>query len=130
MSAFIVSDTHINTIVTWAVQQHLPLFIKDKWVYAHEGENAQMFAAMLYAANVRSVNHRYSERTRTTGFVFQPWPVDHLTPIAIIKLCHCLDYQSCEVKQWARSDAKRFLDAVIDNAIRHMPGYNEARWSI
>ena len=43
MSAFIVSDTHINTIVTWAVQQHLPLFIKDKWVYAHEEENAQMF---------------------------------------------------------------------------------------
>ena len=130
MSAYIVSDTHINTIVTWAAQKHLPLFIKDKYVYTHAFGNAQMFASMLYAANVRSVNARYHERTRTTGFVYRKAPIKQLMPIAIIKLCHCLDYQSCEVKQWARSDAKRFLDTVIDSAICHMPGYIDAKWSI
>ena len=120
--AFICSPLHINTIVAWADEhQALPY-----------GMSAQDFAALLYSENVRSVNYRYSERTKRTGFVYDRSNITYVTPIQIIKLCHCLDYQSCEHPQWERSKAKRSLQAIIDAAAMRLPGYNDVacRWSI
>ena len=119
MSAYICSPVHINTIVTWAVNQR---------VIAQE--LAQSTAERLYSENVRSVNYRYGERTKRTGFVYCPVNIDNITPMQIIKLCHCLDYQSCEHPQWLRSKAKQILVGIIDRATMRMPGYDEAKWSI
>lgn len=120
MSAYICSDLHINTIVTWAVENHaLPY-----------GTTPETIAALLYSENVRSVNYRYNERTKRTGFGYCPASIDGITSVQIIKLCHCLDYQSCEHKQWERSKAKAFLRSVIDRATMKLPGYEQAKWSI
>ena len=120
MSAYICSDLHINTIVTWAVHN-------DALPYGMTPEAA---AALLYSENVRSVNYRYSERTKRTGFVYSRALVTNITPVQIIKLCHCLDYQSCEHPQWLRSKAKQILVGIIDRAVMRMPGYEQAKWSI
>ena len=120
MSAFICSPVHINTIVSWAVENHgiLPNLDPAAW------------AAELYSENVRSVNHRYSERTKRTGFVYVPVPTRGMDPVQVLKLIHCLEYQSCEHKGWERSEARRFLRYVSDRAAMELPGYEAAKWSI
>lgn len=120
MSAFICSDLHINTIVTWAVEnQALPYDITP-----------EAAAAALYSENVKSVNYRYNERTKRTGFVYTPVDIGGRTAAEIVKLCHCLDYQSCEHKGWPRSKAKHILNCIIDRAVTRLPGYGQAEWSI
>ena len=118
MSAFIVNDFHINALVTYGVQQKAQYWLtKDRrWVYFNE-ETAPAIAAMLYSENVRSVNSRYSERTRRAGFAYRNVPIFWVRPEDIIKACDCLDYQSCEHKGWDRSNAKRALVAIRESAV-------------
>ena len=121
MSAYIVSDFHINALVTYGVQQKAQYWLakERRWVYFNE-ETAPAIAAMLHSENVRSVNSRYSERARRTGFVYRSVPIYYLRPEDIIKACDCLDYQSCEHKGWLRSNAKMALVAIRESAIDAM----------
>ena len=121
MSAYIVNDFHINALVTYGVQQKAQFWLakEGRWVYFKE-DTAPAIAAMLYSENVRSVNRRYSERTRRAGFVYRSVPIFWLRPEDIIKACDCLDYQSCECKDWERSNAKKALVSVRESAIEAM----------
>jgi hypothetical protein len=117
MSAFIVNDYHINALVSFGVEYKAQFYTKKVgWEYFKD-DTAQVMAALLYRANVCSVNHRYSERTRTTGFKFQPVDVSVWSAADIIKACDCLDYQSCEVKTWDNSRARKALQAIRECAI-------------
>jgi hypothetical protein len=132
MSAFVVSDKHINTLITWAYNNKVQYY-KDRWVDINQTPTHA--ANTLYAENVRSVNSRYNERSKTQYDRFRFVPVQDLPDaIGIIKLCHCLQYQSCEHKGWDKSEAKKLLQAIEEYAMRALPGfekaYNAAEWSI
>ena len=128
MSAFIVSDYHINALVTYGINRKAQLYTKDGWEYFNE-DTAWALASRMYRANVCSVNRRYGERTRTTGFRFQRVDVSGLTAADIVKACDCLEYQSCEVKTWERSRARKTLQAIRERAIDALTAGSQA-WEL
>lgn len=133
MSAFIVNDHHINVLVTWAswndVRYYHPGF-GWKSVAGSEDKTARILAQ----ENLRSVNHRYAEDEPLEfgGFCFADRGSrgGTITPVEIIKACHCLAYQSCEHDEWEGSEAKRILDAIEDRAVSLLPGYDNAEWEL
>lgn len=116
MSAFILSDKHIGTIARLLTT----------------ADNAQEFADQLKRANIASVNHRYSEKTRTTKCKV-PSLDDCITITMddLVSLCQCWDYQACE------GDKINYiiLSGFIDNTLTRL-GYglqyesNSKLWSI
>ena len=62
MSAFICHDKHINAIVRWACKHNVTTYYGNpshKWSIVG---NEQATVDLLYAENVRSVNHRYPDQ--------------------------------------------------------------------
>jgi hypothetical protein len=130
MSAFIVSDYHINTLVSYGVMKSAQFWNakERRWEYFNE-DTAQVMAALLYRANVCSVNRRYGERTRTTGFQYKRVNVLSIQPADIVKACDCLDYQSCETKTWENSRARKALQAIRESAIQALTAGSQA-WEL
>ena len=145
MSAFIVSTSTIEAIVTFALHnldsiEPLPDTSTAAWIPIR-AESADAIGQVLLDENFRSVNcryrtdrtdevpPRYRHRSRLAGNVGRVTE-QSLRAIDIIKICHCLAYQSCECDDWEVSWAKRFLDRVIDAATRTLPDYDAAPWAL
>ena len=121
MSAYIVNDYHINALVTWAVLNDVRMWQPRRKCWTPiDLSTAQHVAATLYSENVRSVNYRYGERTKRTGFTYKPVPITHLTAADIIKACQCLDYQSCETPDWHSTEACGYLTSIRNAAVNEM----------
>ena len=122
MSAFLCSPEHIRTIT---------------------GNNTAD-AVLLAEANLHSLAVRYPDTAgkQAPSFLCYESNAAYLqavrsigTPPALsaperLKLMVCLDYQSCEYKGWQKSKARRRLEYYMSRAIRELPGYSEALWSI
>jgi hypothetical protein len=127
MSAFIVSNTQINALVRAASRMGMS--------YQYAGQTRriagleQETAEMLLAANYDSVNARYRETNLPRAIVYAI-DAPMLDAIKTIKLANSLAYQSCEFPEWEASDAKAFLDALVEWSINKLPGYDAAPWTI
>jgi hypothetical protein len=104
-------------------------------------ETAEATGAMLVAANVASVQHRYSEPgDDLPGPVVKYWTRPYVAPVIFrrqlptaveaLKLIACYEYQSCEPPTWDGSEAQRFCDALRHALIGALPGYAEAPWEL
>jgi len=129
MSAYVVSKKHLATIANFAVQH-------DTWLDDHratENDYNHIYKT-LAAENVRSVCHRYAAEKPETYASFLRPSLKGKTPaidaVAVVKLCDCLDYQSCETDDWETTPACRLLRRIRDKAVRLIPGYEEAPWAI
>lgn len=118
MSAFIVSDEHIASLVSFAVANN-----------TITSDLAQISATVLLDANITSVNVRYKENTTAT-IDYWSTPKKFLTPVQAIKAAKCLDYQSCEFDGYESSTAKKLINQIINSALYKLDGYNEAEWAI
>lgn len=133
MSAYIVDDFHINGLVTWAALQHAASNVSYFWRGAHraiQGNEARV-AQGLYAQNVRSVNHRYNDKT-PSKFEFR-WVTGSVTnhsAAEIIKACDCYMYQSNETPRADRTEAFAIIQAIREQAVCRVPGYSEAEWGL
>lgn len=126
MSAYVVSDLHINTLVSWAVKNKVCVYSPHRIAIAEEPARV---AGILYTANVESVNDRYSADGVSIGLVFKP--VAKLPDaMTIVKLCHCLAYQSNEVSEYENTIGAAIVNAIESYAIRALPGYDAAPWGI
>lgn len=127
MSAFIVSNTQINALVRAA--SRLGLAYQYAGLTRRVAGLEQEAAEMLLAANYDSVNYRYKESDLPREIVYA---IDAplLPAIATIKLANSLAYQSCEFPEWEASEAKAFLDTLIDWSVNKLPGYDAAPWTI
>jgi hypothetical protein len=126
MSAWICSNKHISAILGAyaAARRHgLPRTEITE-------EDATALGQLLLDENYRSVNHRYDEndrgRFRLAKATYRAPP----EPVAALKLCMSLDYQSCECDDWQRTEAYYLLRKIIDVLVRALPGYDDAEWSI
>lgn len=130
MSAYIVTHTHINAIVTWASDRRVTFtYGSPGWDATYQVQGSeQATAELLYAANVISVNYRYKLDDPVGTVTYGPTSL--YRPIEIIKLCSSLEYQSCEHPGWDDSLAKKLLDEIRHAAITKLPGYDAAPWSI
>ena len=126
MSAYLVSHKHIDAILTgYASMKYVPASHAAVEALTARGK-------VLLAENVRSVAHRYSELPETshaTEYVFKEYS-KKLTPVTLLKLCDCLEYQSCETDDYFSTDAYSSLNILRSNFIAALPGYDDAEWSI
>jgi hypothetical protein len=84
MSAFVCSDRQFAVVAK-------SLFV--------DARRQQQFADALKRENIKSVNHRYGERTRVTRVKLSACPeteVSWYLPDDVAALLNCIDYQSCE----------------------------------
>lgn len=133
MSAFVVSQKHISILANYACDH-----------YAHLGPCADRASqddydylyTTLARQNVRSVCHRYedekeadyAEFCKPRGF--SPGSAKSLPAVHVLKLCDCLDYQSCETEDWRETPAYHVLSRIRDAATSNLPGYEEAPWAV
>lgn len=83
--------------------------------------------AMLMAENAESVNHRYDEEDIEEPYVYaRPWRT--CTPVEVLKLIDCYEYQTCEHPEWERSEARAFCEALRGRMIGRLEGYDGADW--
>lgn len=144
MSSFVVDKAHISAILrgAWAVTR------RDGLYYFHQGPHlvklgdrlaANKIGQMLLEENVCSVMGRYpdSDITNLPGRIDAEWLVPFEarmvgggvpTPVQLLKLLSCYEYQSCDHEEWEQSEAKAFCDSLRGYAISHLPGYEEALW--
>lgn len=157
MSAFVVSQKHIDAIVmgawlgpkgcnrhTWyAPEYYRPNGDRFKITELSVDE----IGRMLWAENVKSVQYRYQDWDQTHPATDLPGPaafrMDEVdgytlnfmttpkrTAAELLSLIHCYEYQSCEHPGWKTSAAKR-LCRQLRHALEHfVPGYDEAPWAI
>ncbi len=143
MSAHIVHTTTIDAIVSFAIQAGgscpMPMSAAaEAWIAVRDAD-PNLLGQGLLDENYRSVNARYRRDDPVPVYVFRPTTtgvVDHdgttraLEPLDIIKLCNCLEYQSCEHDGWDTSWAQAFLQSVVRAAVRRLPGYDAAPWGL
>lgn len=135
MSAFVLRQNHINTLVTWASVQGIE--IDGCKVKGHE----QGFATNLHRQNVRSVNFRYGDNEPFDRIRFEPVAVTYRNPLVqVVKAAQCYIYQTCETDDWESRIAIRLVMAIRDLAlamlgwdVKHIydhPDYSMADWAI
>jgi len=138
MSCLIVTDYHVNALITWAELHAVPLPFA-----------APVAAELLAAANRRAFAERYQDVWEAPAFGgYQVAALGELRPVDIVKACACLDYQARDWSGWERSDAWHVLRAVMtaareqagggltpprllrDMPDRMLPGYHGAAWTL
>ena len=134
MSAFIVSDTHINALVRYASRHKLSVYFNRQLGFPFGKErlnvhdNEQAIAQILLDENVKSVNYRYRDNEVMSITYDRGAPI--LTAIQAIKAAQCLRYQSCECDDFEESIAFKLIEAIIADAIPRLEGYESAEWGI
>lgn len=148
MSAYIVSEDHIDYLVTAAIELGTNggygLYWQDQRVTRN---NATAFGAMLLRENIASVQRRYSdtEYADLPGPLVTPFVSEYTyrrfsaspfsghdldTIVQVLKAVSCYEYQSCEHAGWEMSDAKRACDQIRSGYIYRLPGYEDAEWEV
>ncbi len=51
-----------------------------------------------------------------------------LSAVSILKMCDCLEYQSCETDDYGETLAFQLLDQIRREAIRALPRYDDGPW--
>lgn len=152
MSAFICGSDHIKALAVFAVgRRHGSQRVAPEY-FRHDGGDEHMFgrpdaeiatyyANIMYCENIRSVQVRYP----SDSFENLPGPCEKaelltvtnrdvcelagmLKPIDIIKMCDCLEYQSCESDDWQTTLAYRLLLRIRRAAWHSIPEYENAPW--
>lgn len=124
MSAYLVSKETIDAIVT---------FWKFGGYERHTDKEATQTGQMLWEENARSVNARYRENDPTPHYQYKEKLVHNgkrLAPVDIIKLVECWQYQTCETDNYRETPAWRLSEHILSEAIRQLPGYEEAPWGL
>lgn len=154
MSAFICGPDHFKALAIFAASRsggygnaHLnvdPRYYKrlpPGLDTAGTAKLATAYADVLYQENIRSVAARYSDspRDKLPGIIIKPLHIIvtnadlsltkyRLAPVALLKMCDCLEYQSCETDDYRLTLGFELLDGIRGAAIRKLAGYEEAPW--
>jgi hypothetical protein len=149
MSAFICGPDHFKVLAIFAAsRRHGSLNVDPRYIKELKADHedttaglATIYADILYQENIRSVRARYPEDKRDTlpGPNVKPLhivvsgrdqtlAVYRLPPVSILKMCDCLEYQSCETDDYRSTTAFKLLDAIRRAAIHTLAGYDDAPW--
>jgi len=158
VSAFLVSDKHINVMLTagmrvspygplhWqAPDHHYPETVT--LTETHErgavwGTDSIALATLLD----RTLTHETSDQVgaillaanmesvnyRYDEHDLEPiyrYRPDPVTPVAALKAIDCYEYQACEPPSWQHSEARAICQELRQVAIQSLPGYHEAPWA-
>jgi hypothetical protein len=129
MSAYLVSPEHITNLAAWATHpQRRSYFYNIAKQRPIDADNRMLITHMLAAANLASVAARYGsdDSMCQAGYVDECVAISttsqnhNLSPADIYNMCCCLEYQSCEVSDWATTDAFWIIKGIMAEAARIM----------
>lgn len=127
MSAFMCSENHINTIVTFANKRRVEAYV-DR-INCDASADPQKWVDVLTEANRASLEVRYGDSFPEPIPKFKKHRPE-ATPVEIVKLCQSYEYQACEVEDYQSTRAHRLIEAVLYEILTTLPGYDDAAWSI
>lgn len=136
MSAYIMNDDEINTIVSYFIDPNHGLdggawlHIGDSYDYI-TAENAAKVAVILKAENVRSVNAKYREN-QASAYVFEYDRSARKRPMGnIIGAMECYEYQACEAEDWDKSNALEIIQGLRKHLLKTLAeGDGTYTWGI
>src|SRR5207244_11304732 len=125
MSAFLVSDAHINALLSYAsrsghgaaMRTHLhagSLGLVD----VREPGQLDRRAGVLKQQNIRSLLARY-QNDKPDDFDYRITfrrRVADLSPVECLSACACYDYQACETDDYKDTDAAEIVDSIRHQA--------------
>lgn len=136
MSAYIVSHSHIDALLTFAARHRVDYFVGDERVTI-TAFNATEIGCILLDENERSVRTRYptdaadelpgTDDESTASYKWGPLEVPALH---VLKGCDCFDYQACETDDYHSTVAHKIIAAIRATATMQLPGYDAAPWQI
>jgi hypothetical protein len=154
MSAFICTEDHFKALAIFAASRTIGYGTSHRRVdpnyidgmppdlaVALDKDVATTFANILYRENIRSVGTRYpADKLQdmpgpnnkpdeiTIESIDFTLAVFRLPPLWILKMCDCLEYQSCENDDYRQTVAFELLDKIRRAAIKALKGYGDAPW--
>jgi len=143
MSAFIVSDKTINSIVNWLRYDKDYPGHGNSYGYAAKAieklgfnlshrESAEMLCHELYNLNYQAVNVRYEENNQHLATAFEFIPHGAPLRIQVYKSLSCLLYQCCEGDIPETSQLYKTLREVkhiiAENIVCDLSEYDKAKW--
>lgn len=139
MSAFLVNDTHINALLTWAMRPRWQA--PAKYYYDQPDaaipstgvtffDNLDTIGQCLVNQNYASLNGGYGDTDPAHEYKHTRYSLP-LSPVDVIKACDCYNYQACETgKDYWTSEAHEIIDTIRERAIDELPGYEDAAYEI
>lgn len=130
MSAYLVSEQHIHYLMeavhAWGLHApHGNSVIRREKNLDHEARTN--LGMELWEENQRSLNAKYPPELMPNYMASnRHWGT--LDPVQVIKACHCYEYQSCEHDDWRDSRAYAIIQGILDAAMSHLRGYDDAEW--
>lgn len=154
MSVFVCHPDHFKALAVFAASRvggygTAPLAVDPRYVEGVSTEVnglsgaalATAYANILYAENIRSCFARYPSETLSElpGSGDKPDHIEvtvhdtivasyRLPAVAILKMCDCLEYQSCETEDYRQTVAWDLLSKIRKAAWQRLPGYEDAPW--
>ena len=111
MSAFTVTNTHINALVRYASRHKITVAYGNPTMRLNVSAHEQEVAQLLLDGNIKSVNYRYSEKE--SGYIEYDRGAPILSAIQAIKAAQCLRYQSCEHPTYEGSIAQLLVELSV-----------------
>ena len=124
MSAFIVSDNHINALVQALEQWSRASYIKINTAMLNRA------AQTLLNENYRSFNARYPKETEEAPTIRYTRRITPYIQAEIFKACDCYEYQACETDDYEKTEAAKWIEKIRHVTARSLPGYDTAPWGI
>ena len=124
MSAFLVSKNHIDALISTIEIAELRNYNLED---ASFNDIRNHIGNILWHENAKSVAYRYRENNPSPVYRFERL---ELPAIQVLKLCHCLAYQSCEHPTWNKSDASKIIRDIEQDSIRKIECYESADWTL
>lgn len=129
MSAFVVNHSHIDVLVEYFLNNSL--YNGRAWDF--DAMNPDEVGYILLRENIRSVNYRYKEHSRFTVYNYKK-PYNTYSNFDIYNAVRCLSYQSCERKDWIKSNAYDITDRIEKDVLRKIlkshPDYDTLVWEL
>ena len=129
MSAYSVSDKHINTLLSYAADVGKTIYLDGVWIELSNRAHFAKLGQVLRDANNESLATRYGDEAAPYKAKYES-AAGLLPAVAILKLANCFDYQACEFDGYKEHPAKAIIQYIKEAAIRKVPGYSDAKWDI
>ena len=145
MSAYVVSDSHIDAMLTviadgpadstrdlrqWRDATRWAEILPDRYA---DPDPARLTAlgVMLLRENIASVDYRYPSHKGETADPAETYLYHRArrpNVIEAFKLIDCYEYQACEHDGWKTSAAAELCNKLRKNLICSLPGWDAAPW--
>jgi hypothetical protein len=125
MSSFIVSDAHIDALLTFVADHQIPRDCSS--------EGLTLLGRQILDANAQGFFKRYAHRSDVGTFEPSAYEFKRgreLSPIAFVKAASCARYQMAEFEGWENLPGAQLLAGWISRTLPKLRGWEEAAWSI